>query len=409
MIYPFYEHLAKELVMSIIKKRWNFISAYTNISKKLLFDIVSFIFDSSYFTFDNETYAQLDGSAMGNPASPILANLVMNELITCVLDTLPFDIPLMKIYVDDSILAVPMNRENEVLQYFNSYHRKIQFTCETENNYKISFLDVEITRKSNGTLLTNWFTKPTSTGRILNYHSNHSLTNKVGTVKGLLYRIYTLSSAEFHYENIEKVKKILRANNYPLAFINRCVNGYGTNKIKGSKQKNSDNGNKLFCKFPYIPKLSENINRCFKNTHTQLAFYSYKTIGSIFTKLKDKTPKQKQTNVVYKIPCSCEKCYIGQTKQYLQSRLNQHKNDCKNHNQYKNEKTALALHHFETGHNFLFDNVEILDKESNFRRRNISEMIHINLNDTVNMRSDTLHLSAVYSNILKQFSQTQIK
>ncbi|KAI4476352.1 hypothetical protein M0804_013667 [Polistes exclamans] len=76
--------------------------------------------------------------------------------------------------------------------------------------------------------------------------------------------------------------------------------------------------------------------------------------------------KLEQSNLVYKIPCVCDKCYIGQTKQKLKKRLDQHKNDCKPMNAQKSNITALAEHHFSTGHNFKFDETNILDKEDNW-------------------------------------------
>ncbi|KAI4489114.1 hypothetical protein M0804_004612 [Polistes exclamans] len=88
-------------------------------------------------------------------------------------------------------------------------------------------------------------------------------------------------------------------------------------------------------------------------------------IKSIYTKLKDKDDKLEQSNLVYKIPCECEKCYVGQTKQKLKKRLDQHRNDSKPTNAQKTNTTALAEHHFKTGHIFKFDETKILDKEDN--------------------------------------------
>ncbi|KAI4473653.1 hypothetical protein M0804_015250 [Polistes exclamans] len=92
-------------------------------------------------------------------------------------------------------------------------------------------------------------------------------------------------------------------------------------------------------------------------------------INSIFTKLKDKVDKLEQSNLVYKIPCECDKCYIGQTKQKLKKSLEQHKNDCKPTNAQKNNTTALAEHHFKTGHEFKFEETAILDREDNWTHR----------------------------------------
>ncbi|KAI4474396.1 hypothetical protein M0804_014882, partial [Polistes exclamans] len=87
---------------------------------------------------------------------------------------------------------------------------------------------------------------------------------------------------------------------------------------------------------------------------------------SICTKLKDKVDKFDQSNLVYKIPCECEKSYIGQTKKKLKKRLDLHKNDCKPVNVNKTNTTALAKHHFNTGHIFKFDAATILDLEENW-------------------------------------------
>ena len=50
-----------------------------------------------------------------------------------------------------------------------------------------------------------------------------------------------------------------------------------------------------------------------------------------FTKLKEKTPKDLESNVVYEIPCSeCNGVYIGTTGRYFKKRLSEHIADCKN-------------------------------------------------------------------------------
>ncbi|KAI4478021.1 hypothetical protein M0804_012212 [Polistes exclamans] len=58
--------------------------------------------------------------------------------------------------------------------------------------------------------------------------------------------------------------------------------------------------------------------------------------------------------------------WFGQTKQKLKNRLGQHRNDCKPTNVKKINTTALAEHHFKTGHNFKFDATTILDLEDNW-------------------------------------------
>ncbi|XP_074115123.1 uncharacterized protein LOC141537840 [Cotesia typhae] len=123
---------------------------------------------------------------MGNPASPAIANVVMNYAISLmILSLLPFDIPFIKLYVDDTIAAVPEKEVENVLGLFNSFDDNIQFTLETEKENRISFLDILIVRRD-GCLITDWFIKPISSGRLLNYDSNHPRSQKVGMIMELL-------------------------------------------------------------------------------------------------------------------------------------------------------------------------------------------------------------------------------
>ena len=42
-------------------------------------ELLGFCLHNTYFTFQNKFYEQVEGAAMGSPASPILANLYMKH------------------------------------------------------------------------------------------------------------------------------------------------------------------------------------------------------------------------------------------------------------------------------------------------------------------------------------------
>ncbi|KAI4476553.1 hypothetical protein M0804_013447 [Polistes exclamans] len=302
------------------------------------------------------------------------------------------------VYVDDVITAIPKDRMDQTLKTFNSVNNRIQFTMEVENNGTLPFLDMNIIRNEDGSIVTNWYVKPISSGRCINYNSNHPMSQKIGIIKGLLFRALKLSNKKFHIENKKRIELILKNNNYPTSLIHMVFNKF---KIERDQKKVKELNNKRIIKFPFIKPLSNKIKKCFKNTNVKLVFYNLVKINSIYTKLKDRVDKLEQSNLVYKIPCVCDKCYIGQTKQKLKKRLEQHKNDCKPMNAQKSNITALAEHHFSTGHNFKFDETNILDKGDNWYKRNISEMYHITNNNTVNYRTDTNNLNNIYNEILK--------
>ncbi|KAI4476298.1 hypothetical protein M0804_013714 [Polistes exclamans] len=64
--------------------------------------------------------------------------------------------------------------------------------------------------------------------------------------------------------------------------------------------------------------------------------------------------------------CECERCYIRQTKQKFKKRVDQQRNDRKLTNAEKTNTTALAEHHFKTGHNFKLEIATILYIEDNW-------------------------------------------
>ena len=55
-----------------------------------------------HFTFNNETYIQVDGVAMGLPLGPVPANIFMVELETSVIPNLSNKVKLWKRFVDDT-------------------------------------------------------------------------------------------------------------------------------------------------------------------------------------------------------------------------------------------------------------------------------------------------------------------
>lgn len=83
--------------------------------------MISFIFAEKDIKWKiRQNIKQLDGSAIGKPVSSVIANILMYELITSCLKELDFHIAFLKIYVKDTILAVPSNKSSDILNIFNS-------------------------------------------------------------------------------------------------------------------------------------------------------------------------------------------------------------------------------------------------------------------------------------------------
>ena len=137
-----FTNIPVKLALNSIDRRWVYISAKTNISKNEFIIAVRFILNSTFFTFNNRTYRQVQfGTPMGSPLSPIITDIVMQDLEEIALKKLSAQPLFYFRYVDDILLALPSDIVNDILNIFNSLHTRLQFTLEVGTNGRLSFLD----------------------------------------------------------------------------------------------------------------------------------------------------------------------------------------------------------------------------------------------------------------------------
>lgn len=233
------------------------VEAHTRIPKSEFLLMVDFILSSTYFTFNDKIYKQVYGTPMGSPLSPIIANLVMQELEESILNTLHINIPFFYRYVDDIILAAPATEIINILNKFNNYHERLQFTVKHEEGRCISFLDLSI-QITNDIINIDWFHKKTFSGRLLSFFSNHPTCHKIGTIYNLIDR--ALSHPRFHEKNIQICIEILLSNSYPLHIIFNEINKrikFLANKKLHITNIDTDETKKYFV-IPYIKNISGN-------------------------------------------------------------------------------------------------------------------------------------------------------
>ncbi|XP_036348059.1 uncharacterized protein LOC118757458 [Rhagoletis pomonella] len=253
---------------------------------------------------------------------------------------------------------------------------------EIEENSKIPFLDVCIHRE-NHDLLLDWYSKPTSSGRLINYYSSQPTKYKINTAKNLIHKILAISHTRFHEANKEKINKILINNNYPINLIRELINQeVMKTSIHPNKTPNTDTTKttKKFYSVTYIPNLTGNFGHSItKSQNTALAYKSNYTLSSIYTKTKCSVDIQQQNNVVYEIKCKgndieeCEKVYIGTTKRPLGVRLGEHEADIRK----QKSSTALSQHIITSGHTADFANTKIIGKERRESTRYTLESLRI--------------------------------
>lgn len=90
---------------------------------------VRLVLDSTFFVFNDVLYKQTFGTPIGSPLSPVLADLVLQDLEESAISRLPLILPMYYRYVDDVILAAPP-LFSDILSTFNSFNKRLQFTME---------------------------------------------------------------------------------------------------------------------------------------------------------------------------------------------------------------------------------------------------------------------------------------
>ncbi|KAK9882613.1 hypothetical protein WA026_022243 [Henosepilachna vigintioctopunctata] len=85
------------------------------------------------------------------------------------------------------------------------------------------------------------------------------------------------------------------------------------------------------------------------------------TVGTLFSKTKDRSPNFQDIEVVYKIQCrNCDETYIGQTSRSLKNGLSAYKSDIRT----GRGSCALVKHSMETDQRFQFDDTITLGSET---------------------------------------------
>lgn len=391
-----------------IMDQWNTIETKTSIPKSKFLEILKFCLnDNNYFTYNNKIYKQIFGMPMGNPLSPTIADIVLDNLLDAALTELHnknVNIKYVAKYVDDILAVIDINDKDVILKALNGYHPKIKFTVEVETNREIAYLDTKLHRGGNK-ITFDWYAKNTSSGRIINFNATQPKAQIINTAKNFIRRVLDISDEQYHNKNKLVITKILKDNAFPTNLIKNLITVYKPTIT--NTNGNTDKEEKYFYSVKYIPGLTDNknIRSAIDKNDMSFAYKPNKTLSAIFTNTKTPINKLQQNNVVYEIPCkgdnnnSCDLVYIGTTKRNLETRMGEHNSDI---NKNK-ESTALSQHILQTKHKPDFDNIRILDKVNNVRKRYTTESLRIQqkINKTMNKKEDTDNLSACYRVVLK--------
>jgi len=290
----------------------------------------------SVFSYNDDLYMQTDGVAMGSPLGPSYANAFLchheiNWLKQCPPEFRPV---YYRRYIDDTfVLFKHPSHVNLFLNYLNSKHQCIKFTCETQLNNQLPFLDTYVTI-DNGRFHTSIYRKPTFTGLGLHFLSNIPYIYKINSIRTLITRAYNLCSnwSSFHNE-MKFLNNFFVSNGYPLHLFDKITKTFLCNKFSIPPTVHTAKRDHRYVKLPFMGRLSFEVRKqlrtLLQNNYPQMKFtFVFNNSNTIANFLKQPTRCHSDlcSNVVYLFTCpDCQVRYVGSTSRWLRHRILEHK------------------------------------------------------------------------------------
>jgi len=184
-----------------------------------------------------------------------------------------------------------------------------------------------------------------------------------------------LPQSKDHWNNVvteeEHLRRVLAGNGYPETLIKRASKPH-------TRVETTDEP--LATAFiPYVAGLSEDVRRICQRYNLRTVFKSAATLRGQLMQVKDRDPLERRSNVIYQVPCSCGRVYIGETKRALETRIKEHKAATR---RGETTKSAIAEHAWKEHHVILWDETKVLDQAKNNTTLLIKEALYIRLSDT---------------------------
>ena len=281
------------------------------------------------FVFGGVVYQQVDGTAMGSPLGPVLANYFLSFLEKKRVDwDLRYAPSFYVRYVDDT-LAI-FRDEFEVCafwEYLNSLS-VLGFTFELAVDGAISFIGVMIS-KNGASVETNVFRR--SDIQFISNKSHVPVRYKIAGVRALVHRAKRICSfSGFLDGEVLKIKDAAKAAGLSSLKVQECVESV-LNSCQPTSVVDSSapvpTSPTRWVRLPFVNhRRAASVSLLLRKSNIMPAFVCSQSLYSLFRVKEGGCPSNSgPANVVYSFVCStCSNQYIGLTSRPLSSRIKEH-------------------------------------------------------------------------------------
>ena len=285
-----------------------------------IIELLGFCLHSTYLSFQDKFYEQVEGVAMESPVSPIVANLYIEHFEREALRSasIPPGFGL-------ALCHSAAGHKQLFLDHINSVDPAIKFTVDgNQENGAIPFINTLVMPKADNSLSITVYQKPTHTDQYLQWESHHNLSAKYNVKDTLTHRAKTVcTEPELLNEELQQLREALVRCKYPRWAINKIQNTFINNNLEGDGDNNTQAGNNTtqasnnsgdssedrplprgrpkvgHIVIPYIQGLGESIKNMCTKYGIQTCFKGNKTLRHVLVKPKDQDPKEKKSGVIY--------------------------------------------------------------------------------------------------------------
>uniref|UniRef100_L7LY07 Putative tick transposon n=1 Tax=Rhipicephalus pulchellus TaxID=72859 RepID=L7LY07_RHIPC len=300
-------------------------------------ELLKFYLESTVISYQDGFYVQKAGICIGSAVAPVLSDIFLAAFDQRLKDEMSsLGVVRTFRYVDDYLIVlgdIPGELRNGtvkgVLETFARLSGGLKFTHEMPVENEIQFLDLRLKFSEEHVC---YRYNPRSKKGLLPYESAHSKVIKRGIVLSTCAAALNKSCPHQMPESFKAQVSRLRAAGYPLQIISGACEGL-LQKYKATKPK--DKEKKPVHVMPYLHRISHNVKKVANRYGVEVAFSAPSKLGqicSLMTKQKKWECSTKHAIVftacvawvVYCIPLSCGRVYIGQTGRCLNERMREH-------------------------------------------------------------------------------------
>lgn len=315
---------------------------------------------SVQFLFDGKFYRQVNGVAMGSPLGPVLADIFMGymeQILSTELNHLTF----YKRYVDDIFVICDQSQVGYIHKLLNSVHQNLKFTYEEESNNQLSFLDVCLIKRNDGSLSRAIHRKPTWSGQYIHFKSFAPIKYKRGLVRCLFERVKRIATSDQVEKELSILHETLKENGYPTRFIDKYSKGKSVRVVTDTVP--------LKNVYLSLPFKGDNVSSLMKRRLDAAIRRTYYAATLVYIDQtqriptpprKDPVPLFADSNIIYGFDCICGSKYVGRTTRHLGKRIDEHIPKWLYTTGVGNATTAITKHLQQTGH--------IIDVNTAFKR-----------------------------------------